>query len=92
MADARNTKDKNGERLTEGVEALRLVDMVVNGLAREVYILPSILSAQSATNTEWLSLLPWSITSSPIDEILFCFGIAVTGKPFAGHATTEKQQ
>lgn len=76
-------RSKNEKKSIEGVEELQSVDMVINVLMRELNSLPVTIAGQNETKTEWVSLLPWPITSQPIEETLLWYGIGLAGKVFA---------
>ncbi len=72
-----STNSKTKKKSTEGGEELKRVDMTIDVLTRELNS-----SAQNEANTEWLSLLPWSI-SSHLEETLLWYGIGIAARVHA---------
>lgn len=70
---------KKKKKSIEGEEELRRLDIAINGLSHEL----NSFSVRNATNTEWLSLLPWPITSIYMEEGLLCFGIGINARVYA---------
>ncbi len=78
-----STNSKNEKKSIEGKEELQRVDMAIDALTRELNSLPGVFSAQNEANNEWLSLLPWPITSHPIEETLLWYGIGIAARVYA---------
>ncbi len=77
------TDNKNERKSTEGGKELRSVDMIIDVLTRKLNSLPITVEGQNETKMEWLSLLPWPITSQPVEETLLWHGVGIACKVYA---------